>query len=214
LSLRNYQFTGAGGAARPPYGGQSCALAARQVGSRIADYFSKVPPTISQPVTVPPPLAATLPDSLPTLLDRERIVACLTELFLATDRRDWAAVEACFAPAVRFDMSSAGGAPPATVPAGEITAGWRSGLAGVEHLHHQVGNVVVLIAGEEARAFCYGIAYHYRARADGRNTRVFVGSYDFELARERGGQGFGWRITAMAFTLKFLDGNPALEAAE
>ena len=165
-------------------------------------------------MTAPPPLAAPAPDSLAALLDRERVVMCLTELFLATDRRDWAAVETCFAPTVRFDMSSAGGGPAATVPAAEITAGWRSGLAGVEHLHHQVGNVVVRVAGEEAQAFCYGIAYHYRSRADGRNTRVFVGSYDFELARQRGGPGFGWRITAMRFTLKFLDGNPALEAAE
>lgn len=161
-----------------------------------------------------PPISPSVPDALAALLDREQVVACLTELFLATDRRDWAAVEACFAPAVRFDMSSVGGGPEATTAARDIAAGWRQGLSGVEHVHHQAGNFVVRVAGDEADAFCYGIAYHHRARADGRNTRVFVGSYDFRLARATDGAGLAWRITAMRFTLKFLDGNAALEAAE
>ena len=77
-----------------------------------------------------------------------------------------------------------------------------------------MGNFVVSIAGDNAEASCYGIAYHYRARRDGRNTRVFVGSYEFRLARETGEAAPSWRITAMRFALKFVDGNPALEAAE
>jgi hypothetical protein len=150
--------------------------------------------------------------SLADLVDRERVVERITELFLATDRKDWAAVEACFAPAVHFDMSSTGAGAPALLPPSEIAAGWRSGLAAVEHLHHQAGNFVVRVDGEAAEAFCYGIAYHFRARRDGRNTRVFVGSYDFQLTRDAGSA--AWRIASMRFTLKFLDGNPTLEAAE
>ena len=161
-----------------------------------------------------PPPVAPAPPALAELLDRERVVARVTELFLATDRRDWPAVEACFAPTVAFDMSSAGAGPAASRTPGEIAAGWRDGLAGVEHIHHQAGNFVVSLAGDEADAFCYGIAYHFRARRDGRNTRVFVGSYEFRLAREAGRAPAAWRITAMRFALKFLDGNPALEAAE
>lgn len=154
------------------------------------------------------------PSQLRAILDRERVVAVVTELFLATDRRDWTGVEACFAPTVTFDMSSVGAGPEASRSAREIAAGWREGLAGVEQIHHQAGNFVVTLAGDEAAVSCYGIAYHYRGRRDGRNTRVFVGSYDFRLARDGERAEAPWRITAMRFALKFVDGNPALEAPE
>ena len=159
-----------------------------------------------------------MPDTTTTLadlLDREAVIERITALFLATDRRDWTAVERCFTPEVRFDMSSAGGGPEATLGAGDIAAGWHAGLAPMEHVHHQAGNFVVRVAGDRAEAFCYGIAYHHRARADGRSVRVFVGSYDFSLERGDDAEGASpWRIAAMRFTLKFIDGNPALEAAE
>ena len=157
---------------------------------------------------------AMSPSTVADLLDRERVIDRITELFLATDRKDWPAVEACFAPEVQFDMSSVGAGPAATKKRSEIVAGWRTGLAGVEQIHHQAGNCVVRVNGDRADAFCYGIAYHYRARKDGRNTRVFVGSYDYQLARDAASSPATWRITAMRFTLKFLDGNPSLEAAE
>lgn len=156
----------------------------------------------------------TSPSTLADLIDRERVIDRITELFLATDRKDWPAVEACFAPEVQFDMSSVGAGPAATKQRSEIAAGWRTGLAALEHIHHQVGNFVVRVNGDGADAFCYGIAYHYRARKDGRNTRVFVGRYHYQLGRADASPQPNWRITGMRCTLKFLDGNPALEAAE
>jgi hypothetical protein len=160
------------------------------------------------------PLFPSPTSTLSDLLDKDAVVARITELFLATDRKDWTAVEACFAPTVTFDMSSVGAGPARSVSPRDIATGWRTGLAGVEHIHHQAGNFVVTVAGDEAEAFCYGIAYHHRARRDGRSTRVFVGSYDFRLARADDAPAPTWRITAMRFALKFLDGNPALEEAE
>jgi len=147
------------------------------------------------------------------LLARDAVIDRLTALFLATDRKDWPAVEACFAPDVQFDMSSVGAGPEATVRRADIAAGWRAGLAAVEQVHHQAGNYVLEVEGDRAQAFCYGIAWHYRKRQDGRNTRVFVGSYDFNLSRD-GSASPPWLITAMRFNLKFMDGNPVLEAAE
>lgn len=146
------------------------------------------------------------------LVDRERVVARVTELFLATDRKDWAAVERCFTTDVHFDMSSAGAGPAATRSARDIADGWRTGLAPIEHVHHQAGNFVVTVEGDQARAFCYGVAWHHKTRRDGRNVRVFVGSYDYDLARL--GTGDDWRIASMRFDLKFVDGNPSLESAE
>ncbi|HSP36040.1 MAG TPA: hypothetical protein VLU46_17140 [Thermoanaerobaculia bacterium] len=58
-----------------------------------------------------------------------------------------------------------------------------------------------------AHAFCYAVAYHYRKTKSGRNTRTFVGSYDFDLHR-RDGQ---WRVGRFKFNLKFIEGNPNLE---
>ena len=78
------------------------------------------------------PRQTASPSTLADLLDRERIIDRLTELFLATDRKDWPAVEACFAPQVEFDMSSVGAGPASSKRPSEIAAGWRTGLAGVE----------------------------------------------------------------------------------
>ena len=47
-----------------------------------------------------------MPTHLEQLLDRERVVDTVTRLFIATDQRDWDAVERCFADRVRFDMSA------------------------------------------------------------------------------------------------------------
>jgi len=147
-------------------------------------------------------------DAITGLLEREVIVSVVNDLFLATDRKDWPAVERTFGPQVRFDMSSAGAGPERVSTPQEIAAGWRTGLAPIEQTHHQTGNFVVHIRNTTAEVFCYGIAYHFRRREDNRNTRNFVGSYDFELTHFNK----GWLITAMRFNLKFIDGNLTLEA--
>jgi hypothetical protein len=141
------------------------------------------------------------------LLARQAIVDTITTLFVATDARDWESVRACFAPEVHFDMTSLAGGEPRQMSPDEIAAGWEHGLAPIEAVHHQVGNFRVDLRGSEASAFCYGIAYHYRRHPSGRNTRVFVGSYDFGL-REDGGR---WRINGFRFDAKFVDGNLGLE---
>lgn len=55
----------------------------------------------------------------------------------------------------------------------------------------------------DADDFSYATATQYRRVASGRNTRTFVGSYDFHLVRD----GNRWRIDAFRFNLKYLDGN-------
>ena len=70
------------------------------------------------------------------------------------------------------------------------------------------GSFRVQIDGAHATASCYGIAYHYYLpNPSGRNTRVFVGSYDCELVRDDA----EWRISHFRLNLKFIDGNPDLE---
>ena len=141
------------------------------------------------------------------LIERAQVAAVINTLFVSTDRRDWKQVEPCFAPSVLFDMTSLAGGQPAHLTPGEITAGWETGLRPIEAIHHQTGNLSVEYSGDEATASCYGIAYHFRRTQSGRNTRVFVGSYDFHLRR----QDDNWRIDLFRFNLKFIDGNLDLE---
>ena len=131
------------------------------------------------------------------------IIDVINRLFIATDNRDWLTVEECFADHVSLDMGEGA----SMKSAKDIVAGWTTGLAGVEAIHHQSGNFLVDVRDTEANAFCYGTAWHYRKTTSGRNTRVFVGSYDFHLT-----QTDRWRIDAMTFHLKFIDGNPELES--
>ncbi len=146
-------------------------------------------------------------DSVHLLLERERVAEVLTALFVGTDARDWARVRGCFAPRVTFDMTSLAGGEVQQLSPEDIAAGWETGLAPIEAVHHQTGNVSIGVAGTEATASCYGIAYHYRPVGSGRNTRVFVGSYEFHLVLRDG----TWRIDLFRFRLKFVDGNLELE---
>ena len=136
------------------------------------------------------------------LLDRERVTERVVELFVAVDERDWAKAAACFADPVELDGAE-------TTPAA-IVEGWKAGLAPIRAIHHQAGNFRVTVDGDAAACACYGVAYHQRPVASGRNTRVFVGSYDLRLARALG----AWRITHFRYDLKFIDGNPALDREE
>jgi hypothetical protein len=145
-------------------------------------------------------------DPLEALIERSRITDVINRLFMATDARDWSTVRACFATEVLFDMSSLGAGPAAPMSPDAIASAWESGLAPIEAVHHQSGNFVVHVDGPEASASCYGVAYHFRRTRSGRNTRVFVGRYDFHLLRD--GE---WRIDRFRFNVKFVDGNATLE---
>ncbi len=145
--------------------------------------------------------------ALRDLLDREAVIDSITLLFLATDRKDWAAVRDRFADSVHFDMTSLAGGEAVALPADAIVAGWSTGLEPIQAVHHQAGNYRVRVDGDGADAFCYGLAWHFRPVASGHDTRVFVGSYDLHLIRS----GADWKIDRFRFDCKFVDGNPNLE---
>jgi hypothetical protein len=103
-------------------------------------------------------------------------------------------------------MTSIAGGQPATLTPAQIVDGWDNGLRAIEKIHHQAGNFRVRVQGNEADASCYGIAYHYRRTRSGRNTRVFVGSYDFKLRGERE----QWKVSAFATRKQACVCGPAL----
>jgi hypothetical protein len=143
----------------------------------------------------------TMTDPLENLLEKDRIIDVINRLFIGTDRRDWQAVKECFADRVLFDMTSMAGGEPVTMTPQQIVDGWEEGLREVKAIHHQAGNYLVTVMGDEALAFCYGVALHHLTGEARGTTRRFVGSYDLYLTRE----GDSWRINRFRFNLKFID---------
>lgn len=148
-------------------------------------------------------------DQLQALLEKDAVSDVVKQLFISTDNRDWPQVKACFANDVLFDVTSMSGGEPVTMTAQQIVDAWDNGLKALKAIHHQTGNYVVDLHHNEAGVFCYGMALHYLPNPTDRNTRTFVGSYNFHLIKTSG----SWRIDRFKFNLKFMDGNLNLEAS-
>lgn len=143
------------------------------------------------------------------LQDRQDVEDTVNKLFIHTDNRAWENVKTVFADSVLFDMTSLVGGQPVTLTPQSIVDGWAQGLQPLKALHHQSGNFLVTLDGNKATVFCYGTATHYLPNPSDRNTRSFVGSYEFRLIKGK----LGWVIDRFKFNSKFLDGNLHLEAA-
>jgi len=142
-----------------------------------------------------------------TRLEIEDVVI---RLFVATDERDWATLESCFTESFLLDMTSLVGGQPATMTPREISAAWAQGFKPLDHVHHQVGNLQTRVSGDQANVTCYGVAFHHRTHlTNALKTRVFVGTYAFDLKKV----GDQWRVAHLKFNLKFIDGNLELEKA-
>ena len=146
---------------------------------------------------------------LQLLQDQRDVIAAANRLFICTDNRDWACVRDVFSPSVLFDMTSMTGGKPETKTPQEIADQWEQGLRPITAIHHQAGNYEVTVKGDEADLFCYGTAWHYLPNPTGKNTRIFVGSYNEHFVRS----GAGWKMDRFRFNLKFIDGNKDLEGA-
>jgi hypothetical protein len=144
---------------------------------------------------------------LQDLLAKDAILDTINRLFIGTDSRDWAMVRDALAPRLQVDMTSLAGGQPAEMAGADLAEAWETGLKPIQAIHHQTGNYRVTVLGDQAEAFCYGTAIHYRPTRSGRNVRTFVGSYDFRLARLE----TKWRITSFRFNLKYVDGNLEME---
>ena len=141
------------------------------------------------------------------LFEKDKISELINKLFIFTDKLDWNNVEKCFAEKIHFDMTSMGAESAVLLSPRQITDMWDDGLKNLEAVHHQTGNLKIDVIGEKAVAFCYGTASHFKNTTSGKNTRTFVGSYNFHLTRTDE----EWRIDSFKFNLKYVDGNLNLE---
>lgn len=140
------------------------------------------------------------------------IQKAIIDIFVGTDARDWQRVKGPFSDQVLLDYTAMAGGEPATLSPDQIVTSWQAVLPGFDKTHHQLGNFVVSLSGDEATVFCYGTATHYLPQPDGRNVWTVVGTYDFHLIRRNS----HWKADRMRFNLKYQDGNTDLptQAAE
>lgn len=139
------------------------------------------------------------PDPIRQLLDRQAIADAVTRLFVETDRKNWAAVEALFTDSVKFAMHGNRSPVEDTFSGAQIAAMWRDGLEHVPFVHHQMGNLLIDLHDEHAHAFCYAIATHYEAEGE-KPLTTFTGSYDLTLVRK----GDRWQIEGFRFNAKYV----------
>lgn len=159
-------------------------------------------------MTAPPPTTAA---PTATTSDEAAIRDLVTDLFEATDARDWDRVASAFADSVEMDYSALG-AEPATQSPSEIVAGWRSMLPGFERTVHHPHNLAVWVVPEtteeggpaRATATYNAIATHV---LDGRDWTVFTG-YDSEFVQQDG----AWKIARTRLSLYDQAGDTDLPA--
>jgi hypothetical protein len=117
--------------------------------------------------------------------------------------RDWDSLKLIMNDTVYLDYSSMTGEKPDELPLQQIIDSWKELLPGFDATHHQLGNYLVEEEDPFGRVFCYGTAIHYLKNESAKNLWTVAGTYEFKLNSEFG----SWRITAMKFRLKFMDGN-------
>jgi hypothetical protein len=139
---------------------------------------------------------------------RVAVEDAVVRLFVATDERDWPALEACFTAPFTLDMTSMVGGSATQITPREVATAWAAAFKPLDHVHHQIGNVQTTIEGWGARVRCYGVAFHHRAaESQGLKTRIFVGTYEIKLRRENS----QWLVAELKYLLKFIDGSADLE---
>jgi hypothetical protein len=153
-------------------------------------------------------MASPTPVWTDSLVARLAVQDTVVRMFVATDERDWPTLEGCFTDPFTLDMTSMAGGKPASVTPGQVATTWAQAFEPLDHVHHQVSNFRITVSTTQATVRCYGVAFHHRNKAAGLKTRLFVGTYELLLIPSAQ----QWRISQLAFQLKFTDGNLTLEA--
>lgn len=140
--------------------------------------------------------------------EREQIVEAVNKLFVYTDNQEWTKLqEEVFASQIELDMVSMGAEKVEQLSSREICYRWEEAFEGLDAIHHQAGNYIVTLNGDQAEAFAYSIASHYKESAKKEKTRKYVGSYNLHLSKIHE----AWRIDKIKYNLKYSSGNMALE---
>lgn len=138
---------------------------------------------------------------------KDDIIKTITEMFIATDERNWDHLRALFCDKVVMDYSSFSGGEPDELTPEQILDSWKTVIPNFKSTHHQIGNIVIVRSTHDiAEVYCYVTATHLSEKDQSENLWVVYGSYDFELHKSQD----KWYISKMRFNYKFSDGNSGL----
>lgn len=135
--------------------------------------------------------------------EKQAIQGVVTQVFVATDNRDWENVEDAFNHQVLLDYTSMAGGEPSELTPAQITDSWKTILPGFDQTHHALSNFNVTVSDKEATVTHYGNADHFIDLENAEEVWTVVGTYDHHLVKTS----TGWKIDRMTFNLKYMDGN-------
>ena len=136
--------------------------------------------------------------------EREQIIETVNKLFVYTDNQEWTKLQKeVFMANIELDMISMGAEKPEQVSSREICYRWEQAFEELDAIHHQAGNYLVKIIGDQAEVYAYSIATHFKESAKKGKTREYVGSYDIHLSK----LSEGWRVDKFKYNLKYSTGN-------
>ncbi len=139
--------------------------------------------------------------NLQALLDEQQIRQLLLRYVVALDSRDFALLESVFTPDARIDIPAAG----VFDPAGYRVA-CAEGLGRLDATQHFVGEPMLQITGDTARARSYLLAQHVVNQLAPEATLTIGAWYDDEFRRV----GERWLIAARTGNAVWWSGNPAV----
>jgi len=147
-------------------------------------------------------------DSLRLVLDEREIRRLADELFVLTDRKEWAAAQVLFVDGeIDVDMSSLAGGGAVRMTAAQLFAGFAAGLHAGKASHHMTTNYRVTIDGDRAELWAQGYAWnHVPGLRSGSDLWETWGTYRLPYARTPR----GWRLAGLAYFAKVNRGNDAV----
>lgn len=146
-------------------------------------------------------LSSCASTEMKTLIEKDKVRTTIDKMYIATDERDWEQITNLFSPQVEFDMSSLSGQKMTVETGKAISDMWKQGLSSIPVVHHQSGNYLIEINGDQATVFNYGMATHHFPKDKKLRTRWFVGNYNWKLKKIDN----QWKITAIKFNKKYVD---------
>ncbi|UKJ08633.1 nuclear transport factor 2 family protein [Solitalea lacus] len=136
--------------------------------------------------------------------EREQLIELSNKLFIYTDYKEWQKLlDEVFSETVHFDMSTLGAGKATDILAKDLCELWNRGFEGIDAVHHQSGNFLVTITGDQAEIYCYAIATHFKEAAKEGKVREFIGSYNLGAIKSPK----GWRLNSFRYNLKYINGN-------
>jgi ketosteroid isomerase-like protein len=137
------------------------------------------------------------------LADRAAIVDAVIAYATAVDTRDWERLGALFTDDACWEYSGSG---ERLSGPDMIVARISASVERFDATHHQNGNPVTAVQGDEAEHTCYYQAQHVRLGLPDGEKFLAGGRYDDQLRRTPD----GWRFTYRRITSVWTEGNPAV----